>query len=765
MRKICKIAQNELATLFYSPVAWLILIIFALQCGLIFIASLHDILSYVPSLEEDKPSMTSWLFCGSFATFDSIRGILYLYIPLLTMGLMSREFSSGSVKLLYSSPLTSVQIIWGKYIAMLVYGLVMLCIMGCLVIAGACWIEHLDMPNVLTALLGLYLLICAYAAIGLFMSCLTSYQIVAAIATLAVLAVLNFIGGVGQGIDFVRDITYWFSISGRVGIFLSGLICSGDVLYFMLVIALFLTLSVLKLQGDRHRYPRWFSVTRYVGTVASVVALGYLTTRPFALFYYDSTATQRETLSPASQAIVRKIPGKLTLTSYVNLLGNNTGDGMPSRVNANTALFRQYLRLKPEMEMKYIYYYKAAERTFPAKMAGWSEEQKARKMAELYKMSFQKVNGPEAVDTTIDLSGEGYHFVRVFEDESGKRAFLRVFADMVHQPGEAEISAALKRLTVETVPRVGFVKGHGERQVDKEGDRDYYFFANNPAYRYALMNQGFDVLTLSLDKGVPAGVNILVISDMRNSLTEAELEHLKSYLARGGNLLLLGECGRQSTMNPLAELVGVRFMPGTLVQRSKDFDATLLLCRVTEQAAGTSPAYQKLKKWNRVVSMPGTVGLEYRTDAGFQVEPVLTTADTGCWNELTTTDFTLEKPELSGEAGETEQAYPTVLALHRSSGGREQRVIVAGDADWLSNRELSVFREGLAPVNHTVLTEVFRWLSNGEFPVAIRYSDPRDVRLDLALENLSGVKLVFTGLLPLLFLIGGIWMYWRRRRG
>lgn len=77
-------------------------------------------------------------------------------------------------------------------------------------------------------------MICAYAAIGLFMSTLTSYQVVAAVGTLAVLAVLNYIGNVGQDIPFVRDITYWLSISGRADTFFKGMICSEDLLLLLI---------------------------------------------------------------------------------------------------------------------------------------------------------------------------------------------------------------------------------------------------------------------------------------------------------------------------------------------------------------------------------------------------------------------------------------------------------------------------------------------------------------------------------------------------
>ena len=108
---------------------------------------------------------------------------------------------------------------------MVIYGLVLIGILCVMIIFNLFTIENMDYGLVFTGLLGIYLLICAYAAIGLFMSCLTSYQVVAAIGTLALLAALNFVGGMWQGIDLIRDITYWLSISGRADELIAGLIC------------------------------------------------------------------------------------------------------------------------------------------------------------------------------------------------------------------------------------------------------------------------------------------------------------------------------------------------------------------------------------------------------------------------------------------------------------------------------------------------------------------------------------------------------------
>lgn len=83
------------------------------------------------------------------------------------------------------------------------------------------------------------------------MSSLTSYQVVAAIMTLVVLGLLSYVKNLWQEFELVREITYWLSISGRSGEFIRGLICSEDVIYFITVSALFLVLTVIRLQANR----------------------------------------------------------------------------------------------------------------------------------------------------------------------------------------------------------------------------------------------------------------------------------------------------------------------------------------------------------------------------------------------------------------------------------------------------------------------------------------------------------------------------------
>ena len=357
MKTICRIIRNELRMLFSSPISWLILVIFAYQAGVefcdLFGRQLNNIINGSPTLK-----LTDQLFTFR-SVFAQIQSNLYLYIPLLTMGIMSREYNSGSIKLLYSSPITNAQIIWGKFIALMIYAAVLMCAVVLLIVFADITVKDLDLGALASGILGLYLLACAYCAIGLYMSTLTSYQVVAAVGTLAVLAVLNFIGGVGQEIEWVREITYWLCISGRANEMVSGLICSEDVIYFIAVIALFLTLSMMKLKYERGKNSYIKMVIHYLLVTTCVAGIAYFSSRPSLMFYHDMTQTKHRTLSKGSQAVMEAIgkDQKLTITTYVNLLESNYHSADKKNQLTDMKRFEQYRRFNPNIEMKYVYYW------------------------------------------------------------------------------------------------------------------------------------------------------------------------------------------------------------------------------------------------------------------------------------------------------------------------------------------------------------------------------------------------------------------------
>lgn len=180
LKIIMRIARTDLAILFYSPIAWFILIVFSFLTTASFTSLMENIVTDYDLSGGKEVSLSGICFLGSYGFLSSVVSNIYIYIPLLTMGLISRETASGSIKLAYSSPVTSGQIVLGKYLAAIGFGCCLMLVPIASAIYGSLVIPSFDWAPVLVALLGLYLLICAYCAIGLFMSSLTTYQVVAA---------------------------------------------------------------------------------------------------------------------------------------------------------------------------------------------------------------------------------------------------------------------------------------------------------------------------------------------------------------------------------------------------------------------------------------------------------------------------------------------------------------------------------------------------------------------------------------------------------
>ena len=764
MKTVFRLAKTELRILFCSPVSWLILVIFAFQAGLNF-SDTFGLLLKRQALGYGLGNTTETVYAGYTGMFISMLQTLYLYIPLITMGLMSRELSSGSIKFLYSSPITTTQIIMGKYCSMLVYGAILIGILLVYAIFGLFTIEHMDIGSVLAGILGLYLLTCAYAAIGLFMSSITSYQVVAAMGTLAILAALNYVGEIGQDISFVRDITYWLSMSGRAYTFLSGMICSEDVLYFLIVITLFIVLSIMRIQAARKKRTRAKTVLRYTGVVVGALLLGYITSLPICKYYYDATQMKVNTLTPGSQAVVEQLDGGLTITTYMNILDANYGSALPSQLNDDFERFEQYVRFKPEIKMKYVYYYApSVEPSFEGRFMELQGKERAERICKIMELDFDMFLSPDEIDKIIDLKPEGYRFVRVLERENGQKATLRLYDDMMKHPSEKEITTALKRFLV-PAPKVAFLTGHGERNVNSSGDRYYYRFARSIYFRYSLINQGFDVEELSIAlEDIPEDINILVIADMREALSDVEMERLERYIERGGNLFILGEPNRQEAMNPILAKFGVKLMPGVLVQRNTDYLPSVITANLTDYAVNQSARYRQLEAWGASIVLPDASPLAYEEGQGYEVHPLAVTWPKESWNELETTDFLDDEISVNETVGEKEQSYPVILSLTRSNGGKEQRVIITGDADCISNTELTNGRNGIFAANFDFISESFKWLSYGEFPIETTRPESIDNRIFLTRKAEPWIQFCSMGLIPFAFAFAGFSRWYRRRK-
>ena len=752
MKTIYRIAKTELNTMFYSPVAWVVLVIFSIQSSWKFFDSLERF-ERSQKMGEGMSNLSQIFFSGFSGLYTEMQNYLYLYVPLLTMGLVSREINSGSIKLLLSSPIKIKEIVLGKYLAIAAYCLLFVAILGLQVTIAYFSVDNLDLKFAVSGLIGLYLLVCTYAAIGLFMSCLTSYQVVAAISTLVVLAGLNFIGKLWQDVEYVKDITYFLSIAGRANEMLEGLIISKDVLYFILVSSLFIGLSIYKLQTGRDAQPVSKRVLKYALLISVVLVLGYITSRPPLTLYHDMTRNKNRTLTKTSLDIVKKIEGPIKLTTYVNLLDINYFTVMPYSQNQDISSFENYTRFLPQMEMEYVYYYDTSNNeALYAQNPGLNDKQLADKMIETQKLKFKKLYSPEEIKKIIDLKPEQNRVVRTVE-YNGKKTFLRMYDDLFKAPSEKEISAALKRLVV-PAPKIVLATGNMERSVDKTGDKNYKTGFNEISFRYSLINQGFDVSSVDINaQNIPEQTGILIIADPKTQLSQGAIDRITKYIDEGKNVMLLAEPDTNSALAAITDKLGVSYTKQTLVQESETNSPDYL---VTDLQKNTGLIKFSETKNDNPIPLLGSSGIKITKEAGFKVTPLLKTNNQPAWESqmgITSVSEELKKqPSVTG--------IPLVVALTRNINGKFQKIIVAGDADFMGNAELSRGGSG----TFQFMTDIFSWFSNYEFPIDTSRPENTDKKITINANQVFINKIVFIGLFPLLIVLSAAFILIRRNR-
>jgi ABC-2 type transport system permease protein len=233
------IARREISSLFFSPVGYIVLALFALGATLLFLVS------FGPGQEASLGDL-----------YASVVWILVLLAPLITMRLVSEELRSGSVELLMTSPVSDAQVILGKWLGALGFHVVLLTPLLVL-IAVVRYNARVDYGPILTGLLGLVLVGGLYLAIGTFASTLTQNQIIAAVVTMTILVVLTIglyllvrANWLSPGL---RDAVYYINVHQQFEDFRRGLVDLGRLVYFGSGIALFLFFAVLSLQSRRWR--------------------------------------------------------------------------------------------------------------------------------------------------------------------------------------------------------------------------------------------------------------------------------------------------------------------------------------------------------------------------------------------------------------------------------------------------------------------------------------------------------------------------------
>jgi ABC-2 type transport system permease protein len=160
--------------------------------------------------------------------------LLVLVTPFLTMRLCSDEQRHGTLSLLFTAPVRISQVVIGKFLGILLLLLCSLALTALLVVS--LWFGTApDAGQVGAGLLGLFLLLCAVAAIGLFCSTLTRQPAQAAAGAFAALFLLWILNLAGANAGPLAGIFFWLAIMPHFGNLLSGMLDTADIAYFLIL--------------------------------------------------------------------------------------------------------------------------------------------------------------------------------------------------------------------------------------------------------------------------------------------------------------------------------------------------------------------------------------------------------------------------------------------------------------------------------------------------------------------------------------------------
>ncbi|MGH7318970.1 MAG: ABC transporter permease subunit [Candidatus Rokuibacteriota bacterium] len=249
------VLKKEMRLYFSSPIAYVILAIFALVSGWFFynVFAFYALVSMQSAMNPMAARDLSVSEGVLRPLFQNISVIMLLMMPILTMRLFAEEKKSGTIELLLTYPVRDGEVLFGKYLAALAVFTGMLVLTICYPILVA-WTARLEWGPLATGYLGLLLQGAAFIAIGILISSLTENQIVAAVATFGTLLIFWVISWAADsaGVTFGRILSH-LSLTEHFESFAKGVLDTKDVIYYLNLIILSLFLTLRSLESKRWR--------------------------------------------------------------------------------------------------------------------------------------------------------------------------------------------------------------------------------------------------------------------------------------------------------------------------------------------------------------------------------------------------------------------------------------------------------------------------------------------------------------------------------
>ncbi len=257
MSNIWALAYKELRAYFLSPIGYVVLAGFLLITGFMFWNMLAQFSRFVAIYSSmQRPDMMQQMNLNDMVItplLGNVTVVFILIMPLVTMRLFAEERARGTDELLLTSPISTLEITFGKFLGAACFLFVLL---GLFFIYPLVLIYFGDpeLPRIFTGYLGLLLIGLSAIALGLFTSTLTDSQIVAGVLAGGLLLMLLLISWPADAVgEPFGAVLRYLSITEHSSDLNRGLVKAEDIIYYLSLIAIGLFLSQRSLESLRWR--------------------------------------------------------------------------------------------------------------------------------------------------------------------------------------------------------------------------------------------------------------------------------------------------------------------------------------------------------------------------------------------------------------------------------------------------------------------------------------------------------------------------------
>lgn len=322
---------------------------------------------------------------------------------------------------------------------------------------------------------------------------------------------------------------------------------------------------------------------------------------------------------------------------------------------------------------------------------------------------------------------------------------------------EQEMTNLLVRLSRTNTQAVMFLDGHGERHLQGIKNHDIGEFGKQ------LEAKGFKFANpdLTIAQAVPANGAMLVIASPQVDVSDIEAKKIKAYLEAGGNVLWLLDDNNLRGMQEVADYLGIKVSPGIAVDMTAaqyGADAKVAFASLY----GDHPITRNFQL-RTLFPEAHEVDAQASDEFGWKVGRLVEVAPNGWLESDKSTSGVKNQKVVFDEKTDKRGPINIGVALEREYGKKGQRVVVMGNANFLSNTFITNGGNLDFGIN------IVNWLAGDDKLITIQPMPLKDINVTIP-NDAKGHAIawtVFHGFqyfIPLGFFVAGFWLWWKRRK-